>query len=1153
MSDQEKWHSSENTVIKDGLCGICPAGCWVRAYLDKGVLKKIEPQPDHPLGTICRIGKHGPDIVYDPDRILSPLLRKGKKGSYDFERISWDDAYGIIVEKLEGFKKRYGPESTAIYTGRGSFDMAMCDLMQPAGVRVSSASSILFPFGSPNTLGVGALCYVSFAMIAPHVTMGEMYITMDTDIENAELVVVWGANPATDSPPFSMHQIIKARERGARVVVIDPRYSETAEQCEAEWIAIRPGTDGALALGLMHVLVMEELFDLDFAENWTVGFSELSQLVQHYRPEVVEDITGVKADIIRELAHAIVDARGACPIIYTGLEYSDSGVQAIRAVFTLWALAGQLDVPGGLLIRMRENSFPQNRDHLLTNPEPKKSLGRDRFPIYSLYRGESHAIALPQSILEGIPYKIRSLIILGGSLITSWPDPAIWKKTLGALDFLVTINRHHTADSAYADIVLPATTQFETTSYMRYGPIFKIREQMIKPVGEARNDFLILAELAQRLGYGHLFPQTEEAILERALAGSGFTVEHVRKVGGSVQVETVMMQYKKWQKGLLRDDGQPGFSTPSGKFEIASSILAEHGYDPLPIYTEPQEGPLSQTDLADIFPLVFNSGSRTYFDFRSQHHGVNSLCRHQIDPMVTLNREDAAVRGIENGDWVCVKTKRGSVPFRAKVTDSIVAGSVDAQQGGGGPLGPESWQKCNVNELTNLDHFDPISGFPVYKTLLCQVEKIDSPEMKVLKKDVSEKLEQPLPLAAESVAATTLTPYTRTDGVIRRVYLDHNATTPLDPEVLEAMMPYLQENFGNPSSVHAAGNRAKRDMEAARRSLAALLNCNARRLVFTGGGSEANNLAITGAIMAKEYARGHLITSTIEHPSVLQPFYNLEKQGFTITQLPVDAQGLVSVEEFANAITPDTVFASIMFANNEFGSIQPIKELAAIARKHDVLFHTDAIQALGKIGVDVNELDIDLLTLSAHKAYGPKGIGALYMKKTVNISPLITGGGQEYGIRAGTENVPAIIGFGKVSELANHRLQGHVCRKMGELRDYLQQKIVDIIPQARRNGSMTSCLPNTLNMTLTGIRGESLVLLMDRRGIDLSAGSACKSGNVDPSHALLALGLSKEEAHCTVRFSLGVTTTRDDIDYTVKVLADICDQRQSVIRFVPCR
>ena len=1143
MYDSSKPGTATGLKVKDGLCGICPAGCWVRASLENGIITRVEPQPDVPLGTICRIGRHSPDIVYDPDRLKYPLRRTGAKGTHAFERISWDNAYGIIVDRLTGFKARYGPESTAIYTGRGSFDMAMCDLMQPSGAAISSASSVLFPFGSPNTLGVGALCYVSFAMIAPHVTMGEMYMTMDIDLENAELIVVWGANPATDSPPFSIQQIIRAKERGARVVVIDPRCSETVGLTRAEWLPIRPGTDGALALGLINVLVEEELFDEDFAENWTVGFPELCQLVQHFRPEVVAHTTGVPEEKIRELARAIADARGASPVMYTGLEYSDSGVQAIRAVFTLWALAGQLDVPGSLLIRMRENIFPQNRAHLQPNPDMKKALGRDRFPVYSEYRGESHAIALPQSVLEGIPYKIRGLIILGGSIITAWPNPSVWEKTLGALDFLVTIDRYHTADSAYADIVLPATTQYETTSYMRYGPIFKIREKMIEPVGEARNDFLILAELAERLGYGHLYPQTEDAILERALENTGFTLEQVRKAGGAVQVEPVMMQYKKWQKGLLRADGLNGFATPSGKFEIASSILAEHGYDPLPNYTEPQEGPQFRPELARDFPLVFNSGSRTYYDFRSQHHGVKSLGANQPDPMITINRLDAAERNIEDNDWVRVSSPRGSVIFRARVTDAIVQGAVDANMGGGGPLGPESWQECNVNELTDLDHYDPISGFPIYKSLLCQVEKINRGKRTVgTIPTVQESADNNLVMQAAAAKQTS-----------RRVYLDHNATTPVDPEVLKAMVPYLQDDFGNPSSVHTTGSRARKAVEAARRSVAGLINCTARRVIFTSGGSEANNLAVRGTVKALGRKTGHLITSTIEHPAILKPFTEFEEQGFTVTRLPVNRQGLLDPQQLARAIRDDTLLVSIMLANNEFGTIQPIRELAAIARQHNVLFHTDAVQAMGKIEVDVQDLDVDLLSISAHKMYGPKGVGGLYIKKGVAIAPLIQGGGQELGLRSGTENVPAIIGFGRACELAGQRFQSGAAKETGALRDYLFKKILQQIPEMQRNGSVNSCLPNTLNITLPGIRGESLVLLLDRKGISLSAGSACKSGSDEPSHALLALGLSADEAHCTVRFSLGASTSKEDIDYTAAALAELYSNKLDVIRFVPCR
>jgi cysteine desulfurase NifS len=507
-----------------------------------------------------------------------------------------------------------------------------------------------------------------------------------------------------------------------------------------------------------------------------------------------------------------------------------------------------------------------------------------------------------------------------------------------------------------------------------------------------------------------------------------------------------------------------------------------------------------------------------------------------------MNAGDAARRHISDNDWVRVKTPRGAIIFRAMVTDGIVAGAVDANMGGGGPLGPKSWQECNVNELTDLDHYDPISGFPIYKSLLCNVERIEQQDGAARTIPTIRRPEDNIMMQEKAV-----------QKALRRVYLDHNATTPVAPEVLQKMLFYLQEDFGNPSSIHTAGRRARKGLEEARRALASLLNCTARRIIFTSGGSESSNLAIIGTVQASGQTSGHLITSTIEHPATLQPIKVLEERGFAITRLEVNRQGLVNPEELARAIREDTLLVSIMLANNEFGTIQPIKELAAIAREKKVLFHTDAVQGMGKIPLDVQDLDIDLMSISAHKMYGPKGVGALYMKKGITVAPQVQGGGQESGIRSGTENVPGIIGLGKASEMASQRLQADTAEKTIRLRDYLYEEILDRITDVRRNGSIEHCLPNTLNIILPGIRGESLVLLLDQRGISLSAGSACKSNNPDPSHALLALGLSDDEAHCTVRFSLGASTTKEDIDYTVECLEELYNDKLGVIRFVPCR
>ena len=1121
------------------LCGICPAGCPVIAtYDDRGKLSDLRADETSPMGIICELGRHAPEILYSEHRPKTPLKRVGPKGTFEFEPISWDQAFDEIVTRLEAVKAESGSEATSIYTGRGSFDLAMCDVFQPDHVAVSSASSLLFPFGSPNTMGVGALCYVAYAMIAPHVTMGGMLINMFSDVEQADLIVVWGANPATDCPPLDLKRIIQAKERGARVVVIDPRRTMTAKLTGATWMPIRPGTDGALALGLLRVVIEEELYDHSFAQNWTHGFDDLARYAGHFHPEAVESITGVPADDVRRLARDIASAHGASPVMYTGLEYSDSGVQAIRATMVLWALAGQMDVPGGRCFAMPQNFFPINRRGHVANPDVSKALGRDTFPVYSLYRGESHANCLPDAVLKGKPYPIRSLIILGGSIITSWPQPQVWRDTLAALDHLVCIDVNLTADCAYADIVLPAAYSMEAVSYMTYGPLFRVREKVIDPPGEAKNPFFILSELARRLGYGHLYPQSEDELLRHALEGSPFSLEDVRAAGGEVGVEPVMMQYKKWEKGLLRADGNPGFETPTGKFEIQSTILEEQGYDPLPVYTEPQEGPMARPDLAKDYPLVFNSGARVTTDFRSQFHHVPGLNKKRPEPTVTINAQDAKARGIQDGHAVWVISPRGRVRMRALVTDDIVPGAIEANMGGGGPLGPEAWREANINDLT--DHrFDPISGFPIYKALLCDVVKADGrrPAVKIDSGEIS-----------VAPSATSPLKIAQRD----RIYLDHNATTPVAPRVKEAMREYLADMHGNAGSIYHDGRRAKRAMDDARRRVAGLVGCTARRIVFTGGGSEANNLAIKGVAGNHLVSGKHVITSTIEHPSVLRTCGWLERIGFKVTYLPVDRHGLVIIGDLEAAMDDNTDLVTIMMANNETGSIQPIADLARVAHDHGALFHTDAVQAVGKMPVDVARLGVDLLTMSGHKLYGPKGVGALFVGRDVDLEPLVHGGGQEWGLRAGTENAPGIAAFGLAASLAAEGL-GDMGTRVLELRDRLWHGIAALVPEARLNGHPFQRLPNTLNVTLPGFRGESMVLALDQRGVALSSGSACRAGSPEPSHALLAMGLSEEEAHCALRFSLGIDTTAQQIDRTVELMGQVIHDAAQTVRFVPCR
>lgn len=714
--------NSEDREVVVSMCGVCPAGCGVEVHLVHGKIDRLVPLKNHPQGIVCPRGMAAKEIVYSKDRILYPQRRVGKRGEGTFERISWDDAYNIIVENLQKIAKGFGPEAVCIYTGRGNFEFGLNEAFAPSGTVESSANAVLFPFGSPNTTGVGSLCYVSYGMMASRACFGDYMRNIVEDIEHSDLILVWGENPATDSPPNTLSRLKHVQSRGGRVVVIDHRHSETAKALRAEWIGIRPGTDGALALGIINLLIQEDLYDHHFVENWVHGFEDLRSYVRDFTPELVEKITWVPAGQVRNLAHAIGSAKGCSILTYTGLEYSNTGLQAIRAVWTLQALAGFLDVPGGKCFKMRDR-LQLNR--LLTSPLPHtpKPIGADEYPLYYEVRNEAHAIGLPEAILENKPYPIRGLIISGASIITAWPNPTLWRRALSALDFLVVVNRFPTADSAFADLILPATTMFEIESYMVYDGYVQLRRRVIPPLGEARNDYLIFAELANRLGYGHLWPQSEEELIRFAFKDTGVNLDEVYAHPEGIQVPEPEMRFRKYESGELRADNQPGFDTPTGKFEVSSEWLRARGYEPLPVYIEPVEGPLAEPEIARQFPLILSTGARTQTAFRSQHMNIHSLVSRQPRPLVHIHPKDAQQRGICNGDRVDVITLRGKVSFWARVTEDILPGVVEVNMGGGGPLGPEAWQYANVNELTEFGNREPLSGFPVYKALLCDVSK----------------------------------------------------------------------------------------------------------------------------------------------------------------------------------------------------------------------------------------------------------------------------------------------------------------------------------------------------------------------------------------------------------------------------------------------
>ncbi len=381
---------------------------------------------------------------------------------------------------------------------------------------------------------------------------------------------------------------------------------------------------------------------------------------------------------------------------------------------------------------------------------------------------------------------------------------------------------------------------------------------------------------------------------------------------------------------------------------------------------------------------------------------------------------------------------------------------------------------------------------------------------------------------------------------MKRIYLDHSATTPVDPQVAELMMKYFVDYYGNPSSVHYYGREVRKALDEARTQVATLIGANPAEIAFTSGGTEADNLAIQGAAKAKLKKGNHLITSAIEHHAVLDTCKHLGKNGYELTILPVDEEGIISVDELKKAIRPETILVSIMHANNEVGSIQPIEEIGKITKQQDILFHVDAVQSLGKCSIDVKAMNIDLLTISSHKIYGPKGVGALYIRKGVRVSPLMFGGAQERKIRSGTENAPGIIGFGKACELAGQRMESERAH-LTSLRDKLIDGIMSKIDNVKLNGpSGSKRLVNNVNVSINFIEGESLLLSLDMIGVAASSGSACTSGSLDPSHVLLAMGLSHEVAHGSLRLSLGMQNTDEDIDYVLEELPKIVDRLRAM-------
>jgi len=387
--------------------------------------------------------------------------------------------------------------------------------------------------------------------------------------------------------------------------------------------------------------------------------------------------------------------------------------------------------------------------------------------------------------------------------------------------------------------------------------------------------------------------------------------------------------------------------------------------------------------------------------------------------------------------------------------------------------------------------------------------------------------------------------------MMRRVYMDYTAGMPVDPRVLEAMMPYFSQQFGNPSSLHSWGNEARKAMEDARVKIVALVGAKRNEeIFFTSGGTESNNLAIKGVAYRNKDRGNHIATSTIEHMSVMNSCKSLMKEGFNVTYVPVDKYGVVDVQSLEKAITDKTILVSVMYANGEIGTIQPIKEIGEMVHRKGALLHVDAVAATGQVPINVENENIDLMSISSNDMYGPRGVGAIYVKTGTRIQPIIYGGGQERGLRSGTENIPAIVGMGKAAEVAKIEMETEA-RRLSQLRDKLIKGLLESIPSSFLNGHPTQRLPNNANVRFSYIEGESLILSLDMLGVACSSGSACTSKTLEPSHVLLAIGLKHEEAHGSLLFTLGKQNTEEDIDYVVNALPDIVKRLRAISPLTP--
>jgi anaerobic selenocysteine-containing dehydrogenase len=674
-----------NTRVVKAICHMCQGGCGIDAHVENGRLVKVAPMKEHPVNRLCVKVRALPDLLYSPERITHPM----RKVDGRWQRISWDEAFDIIGDKLAGIKESYGAKALVVH-----FDGPLLG-PEPLGLAARFCSL----YGTPNYTSGASLCFIARG-VGYGLTLSRRMFFVFPNHENSRCIVVWGHNPE-QSKVGEEARILSARKRGAKLIVVDPRATRLAKEADIH-IQIKPGTDGILALGLLNVIIAEGLYDRDFVRNWTLGFDKLAEHVKRYRPEIVEEITSVPADKVRQFAMMYATTKPAAITHGTALEHSINGIQNIRAISILIAITGNLDISGG-------NIYNPMLRYAGLRVKSEVSLAEGigaRYPIFSRFIGETTAMPVAEAIITGKPYLPKALIIHGCNPALTWPNSNKVREAFQKLDLLVVADLFLTETAKLADIFLPATTFAERRMLKDYAfegrPLIALSDRVVEPPAECMEDWRIWSELGRKMGYADYFPwQSSNELLAYLLEPSGITLEQLEQNRGGI----IYHRLDHWRKYE-----EEGLDTPSGKVELFSQILAEHGYAPLPTFTEPGE-----TSRLAQYPFVLITGTRVNAFTHSQYRDIARLRKLVPRPLVEINTNTAKDLDIADGDWVVVESAKGSIKLQAKLTPDIHPKVLSLQHG---------WVEANANILTDDEQHDPISGYPAFKAISCQVRKI---------------------------------------------------------------------------------------------------------------------------------------------------------------------------------------------------------------------------------------------------------------------------------------------------------------------------------------------------------------------------------------------------------------------------------------------